>query len=89
MCVRSAHRVCFTRTILWLLPNDSAISTFSGNFRELIEYLNGSTELLSKNGNILDNVLETLDIQQHSLGVLYILVAKFSNVTVSLPAKGL
>lgn len=55
----------------------------AGNFRELIEYLNGSTEILAKNGNILDNVLETLDSQQHSLGVLYVLVAKFSNITVS------
>lgn len=54
-----------------------------GNFRELIEYLNGTTDLLSKNGNILDNVLETLDVQQHSLGVLYVLVAKFTNLTVS------
>lgn len=53
------------------------------NFRELIEYLNTSTELLAKNGNILDNVLETLDIQQHSLGVLYVLVAKFTNLSVS------
>lgn len=54
----------------------------SGSFRELVEYLNDSTELLSKNSNILDNVLETLDIQQHSLGVLFILVAKISEVQV-------
>lgn len=53
----------------------------SGNFRELIEYLNGTSDLLAKNGNILDNVLETLDVQQHSLGVLYVLVAKFTNLT--------
>ncbi|XP_031634483.1 COP9 signalosome complex subunit 3 [Contarinia nasturtii] len=55
-----------------------------GNFRELIEYLNGTSDLLAKNGNILDNVLETLDVQQHSLGVLHVLVAKlinFSNAT--------
>lgn len=50
----------------------------AGNFRELVEYLLESTELLAKNGNILDNVLETLDIQQHSLGVLFVLVIKFS-----------
>lgn len=55
-----------------------------GNFRELIDYLNGTSDLLAKNGNILDNVLETLDVQQHSLGVLYVLVAKFTNLTVSL-----
>ncbi|XP_055584825.1 COP9 signalosome complex subunit 3-like [Uranotaenia lowii] len=51
----------------------------AGNFRELVEYLLESTDLLAKNGNILDNVLETLDIQQHSLGVLFVLVIKFSN----------
>lgn len=31
-----------------------------------------------KNGAHLDNVLETLDIQQHSLGVAAVLLAKFS-----------
>ncbi|XP_055628425.1 COP9 signalosome complex subunit 3 isoform X2 [Toxorhynchites rutilus septentrionalis] len=50
----------------------------AGNFRELVEYLMESRELLSKNGSILDNVLETLDIQQHSLGVLFVLVVKFN-----------
>lgn len=51
----------------------------SGNFDVLVEQLNESIELLTKNSNILDNVLETLDIQQHSLGVMYVLLAKFSN----------
>lgn len=54
-----------------------------GSFRELVEYLNDSTELLSKNSNILDNVLETLDMQQHQIGVLFILVAKISEIQVS------
>jgi COP9 signalosome complex subunit 3 len=31
-----------------------------------------------KNGQHLDNVLETLDLQQHSLGVLAVLCVKFS-----------
>lgn len=69
----------------------SSFSVFSsqyilliGNFRELIEYLNGTSDLLAKNGNILDNVLETVDVQQHSLGVLYVLVAKLTNLSVSL-----
>ncbi|XP_055308668.1 COP9 signalosome complex subunit 3 [Sitodiplosis mosellana] len=53
----------------------------TGNFRELIEYLNGTSDLLAKNGNILDNVLETVDVQQHSLGVLYVLVAKLTNLS--------
>lgn len=51
-----------------------------GNVRELVDYLNESLELLTRNGNILDNVLETLDVQQHSLGFMYILLAKFSDV---------
>lgn len=53
----------------------------SGNFLELVEYLNDSIELLQKNWGILDNVLETLDIQHHSLGVLYVLLAKFTSVS--------
>ncbi|XP_058120188.1 COP9 signalosome complex subunit 3 [Anopheles ziemanni] len=51
----------------------------AGNFRELAEYLVESSELVTKNGNILDNVLETLDVQQHSLGVLFVLAAKFND----------
>lgn len=50
----------------------------AGNFRELVDYLLESTDLLAKNRDILDNVLETLDVQQHSLGVLFVLVIKFS-----------
>ncbi|XP_023012393.2 COP9 signalosome subunit 3 [Leptinotarsa decemlineata] len=49
-----------------------------GNFRELCEYLNKTSEGLLKNTQHLDNVLETLDIQQHSLGILAVLRAKFS-----------
>jgi hypothetical protein len=51
---------------------------FAGNFRELCELLSKSTEVLMKNGQHLDNVLETLDLQQHSLGVLAVLCVKFS-----------
>lgn len=51
---------------------------FPGNFRELCDLLNKSTEVLIKNGQHLDTVLETLDLQQHSLGVLAILRVKFS-----------
>lgn len=61
-----------------------AISLFLGSFRELVEYLNDSVDTLSKNSNILDNVLETLDIQQHSLGVLYVLIAKLADSQVIL-----
>lgn len=51
---------------------------FAGNFRELCELLGKSTEVLMKNGQHLDNVLETLDLQQHSLGVLAVLCVKFT-----------
>ncbi|KAK4877067.1 hypothetical protein RN001_009573 [Aquatica leii] len=49
-----------------------------GNYRELYDYLSKSNETLIKNGQHLDNVLETLDIQQHSLGVLSVLNAKYN-----------
>lgn len=68
---------------LWFYSIFRICFVWAGNFRELIEYLNGTSDLLAKNGNILDNVLETLDVQQHSLGVLYVLVAKFTNLSVS------
>lgn len=45
----------------------------SGNFSQLCEYIGKSAEALAKNANHLDNVLATLDIQQHSLGILGIL----------------
>jgi uncharacterized protein Yka (UPF0111/DUF47 family) len=68
--------------IVYKLTKFFAILYFTGNFKELVEYLNDSAELLAKNINILDNVLETLDYQQHSLGILYILVAKISEIQV-------
>lgn len=49
-----------------------------GNYRDLCDYLSKSNETLIKNGQHLDNVLETLDIQQHSLGVLAVLNAKYN-----------
>jgi len=54
----------------------------AGNFRELVDCLNDSTDSLTKNLGLLDNVLETLDYQQHSLGVLYILAAKIAEIQV-------
>lgn len=92
MCVLSVHRVGYSHGQYGIVKmhffhmlgsKRFNLRFFSANFRELTEYLNTSTELLAKNGNILDNVLETLDIQQHSLGVLYVLVAKFTNLSVS------
>ena len=39
-------------------------------------------ELLQRNLNLLDNVLETLDLQHHSLGAMYIVAAKISEIQV-------
>ncbi|KAF5279749.1 hypothetical protein FQA39_LY05439 [Lamprigera yunnana] len=49
-----------------------------GNYRDLYDYLGKANETLLKNCQHLDNVLETLDIQQHSLGVLSVLIAKYT-----------
>lgn len=53
-----------------------------GAYEDLATHLLDSTEILTKNWNILDNVLETLDVQQHSLGVMYVLIAKFNSLPV-------
>lgn len=50
-------------------------------------YLNKSSETLVKGGPHLDTVLETLDLQQHSLGVLAVLCAKFSLPPPASPAQ--
>lgn len=44
-----------------------------GNFAQLCDFIGKSGDVLTKNASHLDNVLATLDIQQHSLGVLGIL----------------
>lgn len=51
---------------------------FLGNFRELCTLLSKSTEILMRNGSQLDMVLEMLDLQQHSLGMLTVLFVKLS-----------
>lgn len=50
----------------------------TGNLRELCEVIIKADEVLHRNCAHLNNVLETLDIQQHSLGVLAVLVAKYT-----------
>lgn len=57
----------------------------AGNLRELYDTITKSNEALVKNSQHLDNVLETLDVQQHSLGVLAVLLAKFGSPNVTLP----
>lgn len=48
-----------------------------GSWRELYQFLSKSPETLIRNAEHLDNVLDTLDPQQHSLGVLAVYVVKF------------
>lgn len=49
-----------------------------GNFSQLCEFISKSADALAKNASHLDNVLATLDIQQHSLGILGILCVKYN-----------
>ncbi|XP_043288045.1 COP9 signalosome complex subunit 3 [Venturia canescens] len=62
--------------------NVQTLST-QGDFSDLRDVIIKSSQVLVKNGLHLDNVLETLDLQQHSLGILAVLVAKLSLPNVS------
>lgn len=63
---------------LELFVNNVRTLSKQGNFRELSEIISKSTDVLIKNGQHLDNVLETLNLQEHSLGILAVLCVKFS-----------
>ncbi|XP_046610346.1 COP9 signalosome complex subunit 3 [Neodiprion virginianus] len=63
---------------LELFVNNVRTLSTQGNFRELCDIINKSTTTLARNGPHLDNVLETLDLQQHSLGILAVLCVKLS-----------
>lgn len=58
---------------------------YAGSYRELADVLPESLSLLVRNWSILDNVLETLDMQQHTLGVLYVLLGKLHSVATANP----
>ncbi|XP_056633990.1 COP9 signalosome complex subunit 3 [Diorhabda carinulata] len=58
--------------------NTVRTSSSHGNLRELCVFITKSNEILVKHSQHLDNVLETLDIQHHSLGILSVLCAKFN-----------
>jgi len=62
----------------------TAVQTLSaqGNYTELCSHLNMAQELLTKNPGQLDHVLESLDMGQHSLGYLAVLVAKLAQESV-------
>ncbi|XP_046362327.1 COP9 signalosome complex subunit 3-like isoform X1 [Haliotis rufescens] len=49
-----------------------------GNFTQLCEFISKSADILAKNAAHLDTVLATLDVQQHSLGILGILCVKYN-----------
>lgn len=51
-----------------------------GNFHELSDHLSKSQELLVRNPGALDNILDSLDIQQHSMGYMAVLAAKIHNI---------
>ncbi|KAH6943129.1 hypothetical protein HPB50_016033 [Hyalomma asiaticum] len=50
----------------------------SGSFSQLYTFISKSSEMLVRNASHLEDVLATLDLQKHSLGVLAILCVKFS-----------
>ena len=50
-----------------------------GNFSDLNEFLQKNMEILVRNPAHLSNVLETLDVQQHSLGVLAVRSINYNN----------
>ena len=55
--------------------------TARGQFSQLCEYMSNSWKVLAKNIVVLDTAMEALDLQDHSLGVLYILYVKVSMLT--------
>lgn len=59
------------------------LNFLAGNLRETWNTCTLSVELLAKNSNYLDNVLETLDPwSDHSMGVMFVLIAKLGNISV-------
>ena len=45
----------------------------TGNFDQLSEYCSKMSDLLVKNANHLDDVMATLDVNEHSIGYLTVL----------------
>ncbi|XP_037091406.1 COP9 signalosome complex subunit 3-like [Pollicipes pollicipes] len=58
----------------------NSVKTLSsqGNLSCLYEFLENSAELLSKNVSHIDTALAALEIEHHSLGILAIMLARFS-----------
>lgn len=51
--------------------------SFKRRFKHLIEYLKGSTDLLLRNHEHFEDVLRQLEVDNHTLGYLFVLVAVF------------
>jgi len=49
-----------------------------GSFDQLSEYIVKNSDILSKNSVHLEDVMQTLDLQEHSLGIMAILCAKLN-----------
>jgi len=71
----------FLGTVMEEFVNNVRTFSTQGQFSQLCEYMNKSWPLLTKNISHLDTALEALDLQEHSLGVLYILCSKVSMIS--------
>ncbi|XP_033208915.1 COP9 signalosome complex subunit 3 [Belonocnema kinseyi] len=60
--------------------NDVRTLSAEGNFQELASRITAFVHALTRNSQHLDNVLETLDLKQHSVGILAVIVAKLTNL---------
>ncbi|XP_054160430.1 COP9 signalosome complex subunit 3-like [Oppia nitens] len=49
-----------------------------GSFDQLSDYISKNSDILTKNSTHLDDVMQTLDLQEHSLGILAILCVKLN-----------
>ncbi|PRD23870.1 UNVERIFIED_CONTAM: cops3 [Trichonephila clavipes] len=52
--------------------------SFPVSYESLHEFVSKSSSMLAKNATLLDDVLETLDIQEHSIGVMAVLCVKLT-----------
>ncbi|GFS57964.1 COP9 signalosome complex subunit 3 [Trichonephila inaurata madagascariensis] len=52
--------------------------SFPVTYEPLHEFVSKSSSMLAKNAALLDDVLETLDIQEHSIGVMAVLCVKLT-----------
>lgn len=68
------------RLVICLLHTALHGTTISGKFNELCEMLNKSHELLQTELDNLDSLLESFNLENHSMAILTILYVKLSSV---------